>query len=312
MHKYIVAHQKLEWKIPFEHKLVTVGPYREPGAIYSGDYLSEDINLNRTFAIYRAIPAILKDMENLPDDDYVTMLGYRAYFGRHLSSDYTHSFLDNFTNSESPDKQYRNIMSPEELQNDWQSKVLLDMPVGYDLLTCKPLGIGANIMSQYAISHTHLDDLLFGLAHAVRAGIISSQIAGLVASTSTIHVAIFAKPSFWRQWLKIGEGIFSEAEQLSSELAILLNGDSQYGIGRAPSKVFVIERIASYLLVTQKHQVAVFDPSKTFYDFCPPAFSLVLDALKIAYVSTGRDEFLNHFHVFRDSLLQSNKTQVAQ
>ena len=199
MHKYIVAHQKLEWKIPFEHKLVTVGPYREPGAIYSADYLSEDINLNRTFAIYRAIPAILKDMENLPDDDYVTMLGYRAYFGRHLSSDYTHSFLDNFTNSESPDKQYRNIMSPEELQNDWQSKVLLDMPVGYDLLTCKPLGIGANIMSQYAISHTHLDDLLFGLAHAVRAGIISSQIAGLVASTSTIHVAIFAsKVKFFR------------------------------------------------------------------------------------------------------------------
>ncbi|MEI7532234.1 MAG: hypothetical protein WCK52_09920 [Betaproteobacteria bacterium] len=135
----------------------------------------------------------------------------------------------------------------------------------------------------------------------------------VMTSNDTIFCNYFvAKPSFWRQWLKIGEGIFSEAEQLSSELAILLNGDSQYGIGRAPSKVFVIERIASYLLVTQKHQVAVFDPSKTFYDFCPPAFSLVLDALKIAYVSTGRDEFLNHFHVFRDSLLQSNKTQVAQ
>ena len=114
--------------------------------------------------------------------------------------------------------------------------------------------------------------------------------------------------NFWREWFSWTEKIFSEAEQLSSELAILLNGNSTYAKTEAPTKVFVIERIASYLMVTHAYRVAVFDPSKTAYDFCPPAFSLVLDALKIAHQSTGRSEFLNHYYEFRKSLLQSNKS----
>jgi hypothetical protein len=46
--------------------LVTVNGYKKEGAIDASDFIG-DLNLNRTFAIYGGIAAILENIKDLPD-----------------------------------------------------------------------------------------------------------------------------------------------------------------------------------------------------------------------------------------------------
>ncbi len=113
-----------------------------------------------------------------------------------------------------------------------------------------------------------------------------------------------AKAEFWREWFARCERIFECAERGGSELAEALSKSVHYGTQTAPSKVFIIERVASALLATQAHwKVAAYNPmllplsgatiSALQLELC------ALDALKIAYQTEPREQFLETFFQLR-------------
>lgn len=116
-----------------------------------------------------------------------------------------------------------------------------------------------------------------------------------------------AKPKFWRVWFNHCEKIFNEAGLGVSALAAGLNSPADCHHSNAPIKNFIIERIASLILATDKSwNVKVYDPFKL--PLAPTLISkevfglLELDALKIAYTQSGRDEYLNLFRTLREVL----------
>jgi hypothetical protein len=113
-----------------------------------------------------------------------------------------------------------------------------------------------------------------------------------------------AKAEFWREWFERCERIFECAERGGSDLAQALNQSVHYGPQVAPSKVFVVERVASALLATQTHwKVAAYNSmllplsgatiSALQLELC------ALDALKIAYQTDPREQYLETFFQLR-------------
>jgi hypothetical protein len=114
-----------------------------------------------------------------------------------------------------------------------------------------------------------------------------------------------AKPKFWKAWLKKCEVIFKEAEDGSSALSQLLNMPADRHHSRAPIKTFVIERIASLILCSNKvWNVKVYDP--LLLPLAPTRLAsektalLQLDALKISYADHGREEYLDLYKKIRN------------
>ncbi len=111
---------------------------------------------------------------------------------------------------------------------------------------------------------------------------------------------IVAKSAFWKVWLENCELIFAEAEQGKSALAVSLNAGTNHDGGVASNKVFVIERIASLMLSTQRSwKVKAYNPTLLPYSNTPIAkYSrklLQLDGLKITSVSQEYSQFLSMF-----------------
>jgi hypothetical protein len=129
-------------------------------------------------------------------------------------------------------------------------------------------------------------------------------------STNTVFCNYFvAKPAFWREWLAKCELLFGLAEAGTSDLAKRLNASTSHDGGGVPTKVFVIERIASLMLATEKRWKAkAYNAMSLPWSNAPTAkFQLemaFLDALKIAYASQGHPQYLNAFHSLRQVVSQ--------
>jgi hypothetical protein len=126
-------------------------------------------------------------------------------------------------------------------------------------------------------------------------------------SRNTIFCNYFAaKPSFWRPWLKIGEELFGVTERGEGDLAERLNAPSNYG-GGVPRKVFVMERIATFLLATENRWKAkVSNPFR--FSASPSKISrfhleaVLSDALKIAYTVQPFPEYRDAFAFLRQKI----------
>jgi hypothetical protein len=112
-----------------------------------------------------------------------------------------------------------------------------------------------------------------------------------------------ARPSFWRAWLALNEQMFAVCEGPASELRDGLTKATTYP-GAAQRKVFLQERIASYLLCTEpawRAQAAnpfAFAWSMTrFRDH--PVEAVISDALKTAYRDRPYPEYLQAFNRVR-------------
>lgn len=109
-----------------------------------------------------------------------------------------------------------------------------------------------------------------------------------------------AKPRFWRHWLSKAERLFEIAEKNTGPLAAALSDTIDHSSGATPAKVFMIERIISLLLVTEPHwRVQACNPL-AMPRLYPGAGHIgeelmMLDALKLAAVETGRSEYLSAF-----------------
>lgn len=119
-------------------------------------------------------------------------------------------------------------------------------------------------------------------------------------SRSTVFGSyIVAKPVFWREWLKLANLLFEEAENPASELFDLLNEKTSYqgGAGQAGMKVFIQERLACVLLASGKYRVA--NEINTVDDGRANRLLNLCDLLKQEYCESENDECLIMYQRFR-------------
>ena len=82
-----------------------------------------------------------------------------------------------------------------------------------------------------------------------------SEVQSLVmhSGNSVFSNYFLAKPAFWRSWLSIGNDLFHCAEKIDHPLYARLNSNTIHGPNYYYSlKIFLQERLASYLLATEK------------------------------------------------------------
>jgi hypothetical protein len=131
----------------------------------------------------------------------------------------------------------------------------------------------------------------------------AQPLASLVSdSRNTVHSNYFiAKPRFWRAWLKITEQLFAIAETAQDPLGIQLRTATQYrGRRDVQMKIFLMERVATWILVTDPSFVArARDPFVSRSRIYKLPLAIICDALKIAYSTQGRRQYLDVFLMLR-------------
>ncbi|MDP9065483.1 MAG: hypothetical protein M3O06_06445 [Pseudomonadota bacterium] len=122
-------------------------------------------------------------------------------------------------------------------------------------------------------------------------------------SRNTVHSNYFiAKPRFWRAWLRITESLFAIAEDSNDPLGRELTTPTTYrGRRDVQMKIFVMERIATWLLVTDpSFVICVRDPFAAPRRLYKLPVAIVCDALKIAFVTQGRGQYKDTFYLMRN------------
>jgi hypothetical protein len=111
---------------------------------------------------------------------------------------------------------------------------------------------------------------------------------------------MIAKPRFWRAWLEITEQLFAIAESPTDPLGAELRKATSYRRRREVSmKVFIMERIATWVLARDSGFVArVRDPFAARARIYKLPVAITCDALKIAYLTNGKEEYKDSFYVF--------------
>ena len=128
------------------------------------------------------------------------------------------------------------------------------------------------------------------------------------SSRNTVFCNYFvASGRFWQRWFEACELVFATAEAGGTDLARSLNGMVRYEGAQAPTKVFVIERIASLLLITEPHWKSVaFDATRLPFAGGPFAplrnEMIIMDALKIAYQEQPWPEYRRVFDELRNAI----------
>ena len=123
-----------------------------------------------------------------------------------------------------------------------------------------------------------------------------------------------AKPAFWREWLRLADGLFDLVEAGQTDLARKLARKTSYGVEESPyaMKAFVQERLAAVLLAGGAYRVAAVDSSDRI-----PLFDALFrndgrtraqlracDTLKMEYaLSGGQDKsYLDMYLKLRSSI----------
>jgi len=122
-------------------------------------------------------------------------------------------------------------------------------------------------------------------------------------SRNTVHSNYFvAKPRFWRAWLAITEKMFAVAESPDDSLGRELRAPTAYrGNRNVQMKIFVMERIATWILVTDStFRSSARDPFAARARFYKLPAAIVCDALKIAYVTQRRGQYKDVFLLVRN------------
>jgi hypothetical protein len=118
-----------------------------------------------------------------------------------------------------------------------------------------------------------------------------------------------ATGAFWSEWLARCELIFDCAERGDTPLGRALNANVDYNSQAAPLKVFIIERAVSALLATQpRWRVRAYNSMLLPFSRSPlgamAAELAALDALKIAYLTEGHEEYKQAFFKLRAQLAE--------
>ena len=114
-----------------------------------------------------------------------------------------------------------------------------------------------------------------------------------------------AKPDFWRRWLGINEKLFALAEDEASPIGALLRATTTYRAAAGPvqQKVFLMERIATLLLITEPALEVASYPSQAVLG-AAPIEAISCDALKLAMGKRPDPHYHRTFIQLRDPLLK--------
>ena len=122
---------------------------------------------------------------------------------------------------------------------------------------------------------------------------------------------IVANKTFWLKWLALGERLFFAAEhpEADPQLQALLKDDTTYGEQRLPLKVFLLERLATLLLLNEPalkakgYDCFQLSPSITLLNrFFNEAVQC--NALKLAYEQSASPFNLHAFMNLRNQVFQ--------
>lgn len=134
----------------------------------------------------------------------------------------------------------------------------------------------------------------------------SGSLKGLVMDSRQIVFSNYfvARPAFWREWLAMTEAMFDLCEGEDSPLRRQLTESTSYP-GGAQRKVFLLERVASYLLTVQpKWRTKAADPFTMAWSMTRfrdhPQEAFVSDALKMAFREQGYPEYMQAFARVRE------------
>jgi hypothetical protein len=124
----------------------------------------------------------------------------------------------------------------------------------------------------------------------------------VMSSLDTVYCNYFvAKLDFWKKWLMVSEFIFQLSEDNQHPIGKALRDDTNYHRGQMPLKIFVIERIASFLLNSMNcwtvKPMYLFK-NMEFHSTKPLAFveeMHKLDALKTSFKQSGNPFFLQTY-----------------
>lgn len=169
------------------------------------------------------------------------------------------------------------------------------------------MSIFKNVFEQGDFFHPGLSETcqMFADRHAASLDLKDA----ITHSGNTIFCNYFlATKTFWMQWLKLGELLFSASELQHGELSEKLNADTSYGVQRVPMKVFVQERLATICLLANKGTKCLnFSPfeigasTTPFNHFYHEA--VISDSLKRAYIQTKDRSYLNEFSMLREKII---------
>ncbi len=166
-----------------------------------------------------------------------------------------------------------------------------------------------NIFEQANISHRNIDPILSAAFAQLNPNIRLSSL--VTHSKNTVFCNYFvAKPAFWKVWLECCEKIFQLCEQGDAVLSEQLNTLVEHDTGMNPAKVFVIERVASFMLALgMGWRVRAYNPMKLPMTTSPVARFVDelcrLDALKIAFCESGYPDYIKAFNKIRTDMLES-------
>ncbi|RFU47464.1 hypothetical protein [Paraburkholderia sp. DHOC27] len=189
-------------------------------------------------------------------------------------------------------------------------------PDDVDVITFSPFFDQAaffdNVFHHAAACHPGIEHAINGALRLIAPDL--DMTATFMSSVQTVFCNyLIAKPAFWQEWLQKCEVIFNAAEARDTELALRLNAEVKYEQQRAPAKVFVIERIPSLILGTQRQwKVRNFNPmtlpiaSEPLSRF--GADLVALDALKFAANATGFPQYVTAYLQLRSAVNEKLKT----
>ncbi len=125
-------------------------------------------------------------------------------------------------------------------------------------------------------------------------------------SRTVVHSNFFvARPKFWRAWLDVNERIFALSENpQQSELQQQLNFRTSYP-GAVQRKVFIMERIASLVLVLRGWKTKAYNPFALGWSVQLQHHwqeAILADALKIAMREQGYPEYVAAFNRLRNTV----------
>ena len=156
-----------------------------------------------------------------------------------------------------------------------------------------------NVFEQAESSHSNVYPTLIDTFQALGAQIDIKRM--VMTSRETVFCNFFAaKKHVWEVWFDYCEKLFEICESSTSPLATPLNVAIGHSGGVNPLKVFVMERMISYLIVTNiDWSVKTYNPVRLPYtDPFIAMFEkelLELDALKISFCATGLPKYIDEY-----------------
>ena len=160
-----------------------------------------------------------------------------------------------------------------------------------------------NVFEQAEANHPGLTELT---AEFLRRCGEEADLSGMISCSRNAVFSnyIVARPSFWRRWFTITETLFRMAEDPNDPLYGKLNATAPYREADAQYKVFIVERIACYVLA--RCELSAIKAFPLVHRVSDQAFShqfftelVVMDAMKYCHLESRHPAYLQIFEIIR-------------